>query len=147
MIPARRLINPGTNVLIVLKADQPTGHQVAGVVADVLTKRDHPRGVKVRLTDGRIGRVQRIDTILHPAEHTSAKSWIDNHTIDCRNDSTPNSRTLADFLHFDEQSNEECSSQTTLEKEFPLMDSSLVAAILNDHSNVQAAREILKRLG
>jgi uncharacterized repeat protein (TIGR03833 family) len=51
---------PGTPVSIVLKADQPTGHQVRGIVADLLTRGDHPRGVKVRLRDGRVGRVQKL---------------------------------------------------------------------------------------
>ena len=31
-------------------------------MADVLTKGDHPRGIKVRLRDGRVGRVQRMGT-------------------------------------------------------------------------------------
>jgi uncharacterized repeat protein (TIGR03833 family) len=42
----------------VLKEDQQSGHQVKGIVADLLTRGDHPRGVKVRLRDGRVGRVQ-----------------------------------------------------------------------------------------
>ena len=45
---------------IVLKVDQPTGSEVRGIVADLLTRGDHPRGVKVRLRDGRVGRVQRL---------------------------------------------------------------------------------------
>lgn len=45
---------------IILKQDQPTGHQVKGIVADLLTRGDHPRGVKVRLRDGRVGRVQQV---------------------------------------------------------------------------------------
>lgn len=51
---------PGAPVSIVLKADQPTGRQVQGEVQDVLTRGDHPRGIKVRLKDGRVGRVQKI---------------------------------------------------------------------------------------
>ena len=43
---------------IILKEDQQSGHQVKGIVADLLTRGDHPRGVKVRLRDGRVGRVQ-----------------------------------------------------------------------------------------
>lgn len=57
-VPTTRQVIPGAAVNLVLKADQPTGHTVAGVVKDVLTRGDHPRGIKVRLTDGRIGRVQ-----------------------------------------------------------------------------------------
>ena len=42
---------------IVMKLDQSTGKRVEGVVGEVLTRGDHPRGVKVRLVDGRVGRV------------------------------------------------------------------------------------------
>ncbi|KAK1621973.1 hypothetical protein BDP81DRAFT_466453 [Colletotrichum phormii] len=48
----------GAGVNIVLKADQPTGRTVSGTVQDVLTRGNHPRGIKVRLADGRVGRVQ-----------------------------------------------------------------------------------------
>ncbi|KAM0756436.1 hypothetical protein T439DRAFT_352123 [Meredithblackwellia eburnea MCA 4105] len=59
--PPHRLLIPGsTNVKIILKQDQPTGRTVEGTVKEVLTRGDHPRGVKVRLTDGRVGRVVEI---------------------------------------------------------------------------------------
>ncbi|KAF2125705.1 hypothetical protein P153DRAFT_91696 [Dothidotthia symphoricarpi CBS 119687] len=57
-VPPYASIQPGNGVSIVLKEDQPTGHQVKGIVSDLLTRGDHPRGVKVRLRDGRVGRVQ-----------------------------------------------------------------------------------------
>ena len=54
-------IRPGITVDIVLKKDQPTGKRTRGVVKDILTNSPtHPRGIKVRLTDGQIGRVQEI---------------------------------------------------------------------------------------
>lgn len=57
----RKNIHPGTKVLIVLKEDQPTGRLTLGVVKDILTsKAIHPRGIKVRLTNGLVGRVQEI---------------------------------------------------------------------------------------
>ncbi|KAF2032382.1 hypothetical protein EK21DRAFT_99023 [Setomelanomma holmii] len=59
-VPPISSIHPGTPVSIILKIDQPTGHRVHGIVADLLTRGDHPRGVKVRLRDGRVGRVQAI---------------------------------------------------------------------------------------
>lgn len=59
-VPPSRSINPGTSVNIVLKADQPTGRTVSGTVSELLTRGDHPRGVKVRLNDGRVGRVQSL---------------------------------------------------------------------------------------
>lgn len=57
-VPTIREVVPGAGVNIVLKADQPTGRTVQGVIGDVLTRGNHPRGIKVRLTDGRVGRVQ-----------------------------------------------------------------------------------------
>ncbi|KAF1935051.1 hypothetical protein EJ02DRAFT_487163 [Clathrospora elynae] len=59
-VPPYSSIHPGTPVSMILKEDQSTGHQVKGLVADLLTRGDHPRGVKVRLRDGRVGRVQQL---------------------------------------------------------------------------------------
>jgi len=54
-------IYPGLLVDIVLKKDQPTGILTQGRVLEILTnKRYHPRGIKVMLLDGQVGRVQRI---------------------------------------------------------------------------------------
>ena len=52
---------PGREVFIVLKQDQKTGKLTLGIVQDILTSSAfHPRGIKVRLTDGKVGRVQEI---------------------------------------------------------------------------------------
>ncbi|KAK3934518.1 hypothetical protein QBC46DRAFT_75867 [Diplogelasinospora grovesii] len=59
-VPTTKDVVPGALVEIVLKADQPTGRTVSGTVREVLTRGNHPRGIKVRLADGRIGRVQRL---------------------------------------------------------------------------------------
>jgi uncharacterized repeat protein (TIGR03833 family) len=54
-------IKPGMLVNIVLKKDQRTGKLTEGVVKDLLTSAPrHHRGIKVRLEDGQIGRVQEI---------------------------------------------------------------------------------------
>ena len=54
-------IFPGREVEIVLKKDQRTGRLTRGVVQAILTSSPtHPHGIKVRLTDGQVGRVQRI---------------------------------------------------------------------------------------
>ncbi|KAF7587641.1 hypothetical protein BBP40_006896, partial [Aspergillus hancockii] len=58
MPPTTKDVLPGASVNIILKADQRTGRTVSGTIADVLTRGNHPRGIKVRLTDGRVGRVQ-----------------------------------------------------------------------------------------
>lgn len=57
----RSNIRPGIKVKIVLKKDQPTGVLTEGIVKDILTNSAvHPRGIKVRLEDGQVGRVQEI---------------------------------------------------------------------------------------
>lgn len=51
-------IRPGLTVDVILKADQRTGKRTRGVVKDILTNSPtHPHGIKVRLTDGQVGRV------------------------------------------------------------------------------------------
>ncbi|MGD9239912.1 MAG: YwbE family protein [Desulfobacterales bacterium] len=57
----RRDILPGNEVCIVLKKDQGTGKLTRGFVKDILTRSArHPHGIKVRLTDGQVGRVKKI---------------------------------------------------------------------------------------
>jgi len=57
----RANIKPGAQVLIVLKKDQRTGKLTQGTVKEILTNSPtHPHGIKVRLTDGKVGRVQQI---------------------------------------------------------------------------------------
>lgn len=57
----RNDIKPGLRVSIVQKQDQGTGELTEGVVADILTNSPtHPRGIKVRLESGEVGRVQII---------------------------------------------------------------------------------------
>jgi uncharacterized repeat protein (TIGR03833 family) len=54
-------VRPGLEVDIVLKQDQRTGKTTRGVVKDLLTNSPtHPHGIKVRLQDGQVGRVQTI---------------------------------------------------------------------------------------
>ena len=57
----RKDIQPGAQVLIVLKQDQRSGKLTRGVVRDILTKSaTHPHGIKVRLESGQVGRVKEI---------------------------------------------------------------------------------------
>jgi uncharacterized repeat protein (TIGR03833 family) len=57
----RKNIRPGLRVEIILKQDQRTGKRTAGVVKDILTSSaQHPHGIKVRLADGQVGRVQAV---------------------------------------------------------------------------------------
>jgi uncharacterized repeat protein (TIGR03833 family) len=103
-VPTIQQVTPGTAVSIVLKQDQPTGREVQGVVQDLLTRGNHPRGIKVRLTDGRVGRVQRMatDQPSTPSPFTVRREGQGAPTYsDVRNNefpSEPPPRTLFDFL-------------------------------------------------
>jgi uncharacterized repeat protein (TIGR03833 family) len=54
-------IHEGSRVRIVLKKDQATGKLIEGIVRDILTNSPtHPHGIKVRLSNGDVGRVKEI---------------------------------------------------------------------------------------
>jgi uncharacterized repeat protein (TIGR03833 family) len=57
----RSQIKPGVHVRIVLKQDQRSGKLTEGIVKNILTNSPtHPHGIKVRLLDGKVGRVKEI---------------------------------------------------------------------------------------
>jgi uncharacterized repeat protein (TIGR03833 family) len=57
----RSAVYPGSLVDIITKEDQRSGRRVRGVVQEILTNSStHPHGIKVRLKDGRVGRVAEI---------------------------------------------------------------------------------------
>jgi uncharacterized repeat protein (TIGR03833 family) len=58
-------IKPGIEVNIVLKENQTSGKLTTGTVKDILTNSaKHPHGIKVRLTNGQVGRVKEIITAI-----------------------------------------------------------------------------------
>jgi uncharacterized repeat protein (TIGR03833 family) len=62
-LPKRSDILPGMRVKIIEKPNQRSGEATSGIVARILTKSPtHPHGIKVQLTDGRVGRVREILT-------------------------------------------------------------------------------------
>lgn len=57
----RKNIKIGTKVLVVQKQDQHSGKLTEGVVQRILTNSEvHPRGIKVMLEGGIVGRVKKI---------------------------------------------------------------------------------------
>lgn len=110
-VPHAGQVVRGAAVSIVLKDDQPTGNETRGVVQNVLTKGNHPRGIKVRLQDGQVGRVQRMletDAYNTPtpsaatnAPSTTTTTRFSNRYTDVRNEEElegPPPRSLADFF-------------------------------------------------
>jgi len=60
-VPSRDKIKIGVMVQIVQKQDQRTENLTEGIVKRILTSSNfHPRGIKVELENGIIGRVQNI---------------------------------------------------------------------------------------
>ncbi|QPH18875.1 hypothetical protein C2857_003989 [Epichloe festucae Fl1] len=108
-VPTSLQVVAGASVFIVLKEDQPTGKETAGVVAELLTQGNHPRGIKVRLQSGQAGRVQRMGndsaarmTGTEAPNKSSRSSRFSHRYTDVRSDldhpSEPPARSLADFL-------------------------------------------------
>lgn len=57
----RGSVKPGLQVRVVQKQDQATGKLTDGTVERILTNSaSHPHGIKVRLTNGIVGRVKEI---------------------------------------------------------------------------------------
>jgi uncharacterized repeat protein (TIGR03833 family) len=57
----RDSIRIGSTVEVIQKVDQKTGKKTRGMVKEILTgSLTHPHGIKVRLEDGRVGRVSDI---------------------------------------------------------------------------------------
>lgn len=57
----RKNIKVGAKVLVVQKQDQRSGKLTEGVVQRLLTNSEvHPRGIKVMLEGGIVGRVQEV---------------------------------------------------------------------------------------
>ncbi|KAK7420104.1 hypothetical protein QQX98_002967 [Neonectria punicea] len=102
-VPTVQQVVAGASVFIVLKDDQPTGEETKGVVQDILTRGNHPRGIKVRLSDGQVGRVQRMAPAGSvPAPAVASSSGFSSRYTDVRYDDEfpegPPPRSLVDFM-------------------------------------------------
>jgi uncharacterized repeat protein (TIGR03833 family) len=57
----RNNISKGMEVAVVTKKDQLSGRLTRGIVRNILTRsKNHPRGIKVKLENGKVGRVKEI---------------------------------------------------------------------------------------
>ena len=161
---------------MILKADQRSGKLTTGQISEILTRGDHPRGIKVRLSNGQVGRVQSLSASSDQQVITQIMPYVqagsdENYeqspshpggrkfTLqeDYRQDPTPHESTsLADYIRAPSSSKRKHPSssstpvkdttQAILEKDFPDLDSALIAAILADHENVEDARGVLSLL-
>ncbi|KAL8903302.1 MAG: hypothetical protein Q9207_004015 [Kuettlingeria erythrocarpa] len=170
MVPRQEELQRGTLVNIVLKADQRSGRLTSGQVQDILTRGDHPRGVKVRLSNGQVGRVQSLGvstaSVLHTNMGTSpaclpppsrasggqnAMAILHGPQAADRWENSAHSTSLMDYVKPNQNrllSNQENATgvQDQLEKTFPEFDTSLIAAILVDYPTLEAAKDVLYAL-
>ncbi|KAF9073125.1 hypothetical protein BDP27DRAFT_1319446 [Rhodocollybia butyracea] len=124
-VPSAHQVVTGAHVSIILKIDQPTGRQVQGTVAEILTSGDHHRGVKVRLADGRVGRVQRVVTEAEARVGTESLSRNSGNLStsirpalyhDFREDKAPSGFSLADFFPPDSSPSDEMGERSSCEQ-------------------------------
>jgi uncharacterized repeat protein (TIGR03833 family) len=77
----------GSEVSVVKKQDQGTGRLTQGIVSEILTNSAyHPRGIKVRLVDGTVGRIS------DGMQETESYSAMEDTAP------APPRRSLADFM-------------------------------------------------
>ncbi|KAL8881943.1 MAG: hypothetical protein Q9198_000960 [Flavoplaca austrocitrina] len=177
MVPQQHHLQRGTPINIILKADQRSGKLTFGHIQDILTRGEHPHGIKVRLSDGRIGRVQSLcedgsntaPTCSSSSTPLASNAGFKQRPIGSRSlnmyepqhegaDARPNSESvtstsLMDYVKPNNTSRKlsskgpSMSAQQQLEKTFPQLDSGLIAAILSDYSTLEAAEGVLGALG
>jgi uncharacterized repeat protein (TIGR03833 family) len=80
----------GTEVSVIQKHDQSTGRLTKGIIAEILTNSaSHPRGIKVRLEDGTVGRIG------DPSSPAGPSYFDDNNNSEA---APPRGASLADFM-------------------------------------------------
>ncbi|KAI4268285.1 MAG: hypothetical protein L6R38_007903 [Xanthoria sp. 2 TBL-2021] len=172
MVPRQKELQCGTPVSIILKSDQRSGKLTSGRVQDILTKGDHPRGIKVRLSNGQIGRVQSLGVSRASMPHANiatASSFLPlplnvpeeqsgNGALpeppQAEANRWPNPAQSTSLMDYVKPNNSRLSSkqevsmslQERLERKFPELDPSLIAAILPDYPTSQAAERVLYAL-
>jgi uncharacterized repeat protein (TIGR03833 family) len=78
---------------VIQKQDQGTGRRTSGIVSEILTNSaSHPRGIKVRLVDGTVGRIAGASQETNDTYGGSAANE-DHYTED-----RPPRPSLADFM-------------------------------------------------
>jgi uncharacterized repeat protein (TIGR03833 family) len=85
----------GSEVSVVQKQDQGTDRRTSGIVSEILTNSAyHPRGIKVRLVDGTVGR------IAGPSEQTdTSTSYTGNmNAVEDHNAEGPQRPSLFDYM-------------------------------------------------
>lgn len=93
----RPCVTIGADVYVVKKDDQRTGRETRGEVSRLLTKSAyHPRGIKVMLTDGEVGRVTRF--VRGNAAEEEEEAVVPRGRTDDDDGGKKKKRSLSDYL-------------------------------------------------
>mmetsp|Transcript_22166 Transcript_22166/g.25370 ORF Transcript_22166/g.25370 Transcript_22166/m.25370 type:complete len:844 (+) Transcript_22166:177-2708(+) len=88
----------GNSVSVIQKHDQATGHLTSGTIAEILTNSSsHHRGIKVRLTDGTVGRISTATTT-NGVSGSEFSFPINDHHDGNSNHRQSESHTISDYI-------------------------------------------------
>ena len=131
----------GAVVFVVKKEDQRSGRETSGTVSRLLTNSPyHPRGIKVMLMDGAVGRVTRFrGEELEAVANHNCSGDISSDAEDNNNGGDPsNTRTLADFI-------QPGGAKTNLQSESSfVVDDAKLATLVSMSFDPEKARQALQ---
>mmetsp|Transcript_24612 Transcript_24612/g.38789 ORF Transcript_24612/g.38789 Transcript_24612/m.38789 type:complete len:219 (+) Transcript_24612:345-1001(+) len=155
----RDAIHPGSSsVYVVKKEDQRSGRETSGVVMRLLTNSSyHPRGIKVMLEGGVVGRVTRFigDEAVNNDGANNGSDDDDGRDYDY-GPSSDTTRTLADFIlpsgsagtnannNGSSQSSSPILSSNNVESESFTVDDGAMATLVSMNFDPERAREALE---
>jgi uncharacterized repeat protein (TIGR03833 family) len=137
----RDAITPGIKVHVVQKEDQRSGRETMGIVSRLLTNsKYHPRGIKVMLDDGVVGRVTRFQFDDHDNNNNNNNNdnnhnHNDNHNNHNGNTSNTNG-TQNDCEHHEDATHTAPSNTATLADFLPSNINDEINASINADINI-----------
>ena len=109
-LPTKDQIDIGSKVSIETKVDQGTDKLTGGIVSEILTSSNfHPHGIKVRLKDGQVGRVKRLEKPI--VSNISFKN-LDTLSIPTTEDQH---NEFKEFFQYDKKISKYCQSYKKIE--------------------------------
>jgi len=126
-VPETSQVKIGAVVKIVLKEDQPTGVLTAGKVKQILSKGSHPRGIKVMLESGLVGRVKKVI----PSDHKQNEKGKGNLV---KSESNKIDHEISRTLNVEDEYNKVNRTKTLVDL---LKDKNLIFELMNKENNAK----------
>ena len=128
-VPETSQVKIGAAVKIVLKEDQPTGVLTTGKVRQILSKGNHPRGIKVMLESGLVGRVKKVI----PSDHKQKEKCKGNLL---KSDSNKFNHEISRTLNVEDEYNKIDRTKTLVDL---LKDKNLMFELMNKENKAKIA--------